>query len=485
MMSRVREALDEWVDAELGDRFSRGEPLTIAPGVRRYCVQDTSGGNAGVTLTVFSRVALRARGLDQLTSHIFAVARTAPHPCVQPLLGVGVTERLRWCTDAIPRSRTLSEWIALHGPLSVAEVLDLGDEIAAAVDAVHARGIAHGGLELGGIRRDDAGALSLRPPGVDRLIAALAESRVEPAAPATDWAALARVLHALLLPRAAAASEDGVTSADADLLAFLQESAAAPAGAVAKGLRTLMVEARAVAARDRVMGRPQSVPTSPLDRGVVKTAVAADASSPDGTQTTGRAPVGAQPLLMVGPPLGSMRGPAVAALALLMGAAALSVLRPHEGQIRNWGWTTDQRTEPAAPAPPPPPPRPDAVAAAVAKPPSPVPSVPSAATPVAHRAPALAEPRPSAAPPMPAPVQVELPQLPARGHLSVSARPWAFVYVDDSLVGHTPLHNVGIASGQRRIRLARPGFRAHDTSIVVGVGDAVRLLDVVLEPEKP
>lgn len=71
------------------------------------------------------------------------------------------------------------------------------------------------------------------------------------------------------------------------------------------------------------------------------------------------------------------------------------------------------------------------------------------------------------------------------GRLLISARPWGRVYVDEALVGNTPLSDVALVPGARRIRVVRDGFRPFERRITVAPGQMVRILDIELEPEGP
>ncbi len=79
-----------------------------------------------------------------------------------------------------------------------------------------------------------------------------------------------------------------------------------------------------------------------------------------------------------------------------------------------------------------------------------------------------------AAPPPPAPV-VE------PGRLSVSSRPWGYVYVDGERVGETPRRNIEVAPGRHVLRIEQEGFRPYEQEFEIAAGEELRVTDVQLE----
>lgn len=522
MTPRIREAFDEWIDADLRDRFVLDEPSLVSSGVRRFRIPSESVRDAAVNLTVFSRNALRLRGLDASGGRLLAIAREATHPSVQRLLGVGHTDRLRWCTDVEPAAHLAVLANPQVQPRTLEELLDLGESIASAVDAVHARGIPHAGLDLAAIHRAPDGAVMLRPPGVDRLVAAVADATIDLGSPSSDRAALASLLLALL-PASAAEHGSADAAAPKALFAILREGAAGDADTPATDLSAFLKSVRA-AVRARPAG-PRRAASPVLDGdGVVSESVASDLDAGPRRRARAAAPSVGQPLLMVGPPLRSLRGPMLVAIALLAGLVALPVLHGGAGLFGGWGWAfgspaervslpplersvqriaehpvvvaadsldrgafiadtlapplRERSTPPAAPV------RPARPARAERQQPAQSSSSPSLNTRRGEDALRTEEWRPPELP-LSGPSIVEVPRVPSYGHITVSARPWAYVYVDDSLVGHTPLARLAIAAGRRQLRLERAGFRAHTASLDVRPGETVQLLDVVLPREVP
>ena len=52
--------------------------------------------------------------------------------------------------------------------------------------------------------------------------------------------------------------------------------------------------------------------------------------------------------------------------------------------------------------------------------------------------------------------------------------------MDGALVGNTPKANLVVAAGSHTIRVVREGYETWERTIQVGVGETVRLTDIVL-----
>ncbi len=68
----------------------------------------------------------------------------------------------------------------------------------------------------------------------------------------------------------------------------------------------------------------------------------------------------------------------------------------------------------------------------------------------------------------------------AQAKLSISTRPWGYLYLNGTLVGNTPASNIVIPPGTHSLRVVREGFQAHEREISVAPGAQIRLIDVVL-----
>lgn len=71
----------------------------------------------------------------------------------------------------------------------------------------------------------------------------------------------------------------------------------------------------------------------------------------------------------------------------------------------------------------------------------------------------------------------------APGRLTISSTPWGQLIVDGRLYGNTPRLGLPIATGQRRIRVARDGFEAFDTTLTVEPGAVIRLTGIRLREQ--
>src|SRR5574341_1518517 len=104
------------------------------------------------------------------------------------------------------------------------------------------------------------------------------------------------------------------------------------------------------------------------------------------------------------------------------------------------------------------------------------------ATVPAHR-PTTPAPRPQA--PRQAPPRSQPPPSLVPGHLFINVTPWGQLYIDDQLIGNTPLANLEIAAGAHRFRIVRDGFRTLQLDVDVAPGQEVRLTNLVLQPVRP
>jgi hypothetical protein len=71
------------------------------------------------------------------------------------------------------------------------------------------------------------------------------------------------------------------------------------------------------------------------------------------------------------------------------------------------------------------------------------------------------------------------------GRLTISSRPWGYLFVGESLVGETPASDVVLAPGKHRIRVVRDGYRSYESEIIIEPGSRLRILDLVLSPGGP
>ena len=100
---------------------------------------------------------------------------------------------------------------------------------------------------------------------------------------------------------------------------------------------------------------------------------------------------------------------------------------------------------------------------------------PSVAQPdsVSVEVPPVADPAP---PPNPIPVP---------GRLWIQAEPWAYVIVDGTRVGRTPIIDVAIAPGDHQVRLEHDGYEPFEREITVEPGTEFRLTGIRLQTRRP
>lgn len=79
------------------------------------------------------------------------------------------------------------------------------------------------------------------------------------------------------------------------------------------------------------------------------------------------------------------------------------------------------------------------------------------------------------------------------GRLFVSSRPWGYLFIDDRLVGTTPIAGLVLTPGMHTLRIEQQGleidgryvrFRTHERRILVAPGQEIRLIDIVLEEDR-
>jgi hypothetical protein len=103
-------------------------------------------------------------------------------------------------------------------------------------------------------------------------------------------------------------------------------------------------------------------------------------------------------------------------------------------------------------------------------------------------------PRPSAATTAPAggtavrgptpPDTTETRAVVLEGQLSISTRPWGYLYVDGVLVGNTPASDIALSVGPHMIRVVRDGYQAFEREITIVRGARLRLIDLILIPQE-
>ncbi len=202
------------------------------------------------------------------------------HPNVVRVFGVAEHDGKVGLVMELVEGRTLAEVVRAHGPLPVDEVRRAGAEIADALDAIHAAGVAHGDVKAQNVKREEQGRCVLLDFGAGARLADesaggvagtpsyMAPERIDGGAPspAADVWALG-VLLALLatgrLPFEAASREElrrkqregSARPAVPKALAAAIEQALAPAPDARGTARELAARLRGPAATERRMPR--------------------------------------------------------------------------------------------------------------------------------------------------------------------------------------------------------------------------------------
>jgi hypothetical protein len=69
--------------------------------------------------------------------------------------------------------------------------------------------------------------------------------------------------------------------------------------------------------------------------------------------------------------------------------------------------------------------------------------------------------------------------------LSVTTSPWGLLYVDQQLVGNTPIVDFAVTPGTHRLRIVRDGYRPLNRQIRIARTERSRSLNLVLEAATP
>jgi serine/threonine-protein kinase len=73
----------------------------------------------------------------------------------------------------------------------------------------------------------------------------------------------------------------------------------------------------------------------------------------------------------------------------------------------------------------------------------------------------------------------------APGRLSISSRPWGQIFLDGQSLGNTPKANLTIPAGTHVLRIVRAGYRTWERSVTIEAGQEIRLIDIVLQENRP
>jgi serine/threonine protein kinase/formylglycine-generating enzyme required for sulfatase activity len=125
-----------------------------------------------------SVVALKliTRPLDPGASQRFAREARAlseiDHPNVVRFLDAGESDGLAWIATALVQGRSLDELVQAEGPLAETRLLDVADAVAAALGALHAKGIVHRDVKPQNIMVSPSGGVTLVDLGLAKFLSA-------------------------------------------------------------------------------------------------------------------------------------------------------------------------------------------------------------------------------------------------------------------------------------------------------------------------
>jgi hypothetical protein len=69
--------------------------------------------------------------------------------------------------------------------------------------------------------------------------------------------------------------------------------------------------------------------------------------------------------------------------------------------------------------------------------------------------------------------------------LYINSTPWGEVFVDDVLVGTTPLAGLTVRPGEHHIRVVRGGFQPYEQTVSLAPGQQLRLTRITLRETTP
>jgi serine/threonine-protein kinase len=509
--SKLLETLEQAMFLELGDRF---EPLTRLRASNDSVTWHAREGEVDVILRIYAR----NRHTESAIAHTFSPAMAAVSTLEQPhIVPVNAFDRMdsgAWFTRSHVEGRSLEAALLADGPMTLDVCLPIIEQAASALQFAHRNGVVHGNVQPRNIVLnpqgwvfvtdfcantflDEARTPGRESPGNTRIRYPSPETTQRRVAATADQYALAMTLCRCL---GMAIAPDGAQAialnarAQNPISRSVQEAirkalSPRPANRFATVLE--FVAALSVAESSAVLHPPAPSPR-PAQRTIPE-------------------------LLFVETP--RSRPPwliAAAAIALLAiaGVAAMRwsqrepapVAALAQWQAADWEPSRNPRTEVSPPADTTrltgatpniaqesasvvtaPPTRPLADSIEVPRSDSVPPSRPPART----RAPATRPAQTARAGQQTvtedrsATIDSSPPADAAPGRLSISSRPWGQIFLDGVSFGNTPKANLTIPAGTHVLRIVRPGYRAWERSLTVAPGQEIRLIDIVLQENRP
>jgi serine/threonine-protein kinase len=466
----TRDELDEAARRELGQQFQIGASIGRGPRSIVYVAREVESERR-VALRVLARRPVKDAGLEDRFQREMAAAASLDHPHIVPLYRFGATASVLWYSMRFIEGRSLTAILREHGPFELHACLRIVEQVASALQYAHRRGVVHGDVRPANVLVDEQEWALVTDFAIGRVLDHVAVADASAArrpeyvapeegvarhpAPAADQYALAVTIFECLagaLPFAGAtpqtmATRKGLAPRLADVRPDLP-------GHISDALQ------RALAPRpaDRYPTVLEFV--SALSASDAAPALVAPAPPPR-RPTPGRA---SQRVLLVDNPAPARRWITAGLAVALLGGGGLVVAKLL--QTSQPPPTTPVVALPAAPLGSSSSSRPDTQARVAA--------------------PRNETRRPAAPPRTPAPsAPIVAAPTPAPGALFINATPWGQLYIDGQLVGNTPKAGLAIAAGTRRLRIERDGYRPWERTILVGVGEQIRITDIVLEEIRP
>lgn len=394
--------------------------------------------NRLVALKVLPKRSMKESSSAERFKQEAMIAASLDHPNIVPIHRFGSTPRCLWYTMKYIRGRSLAELLHDMGPLELHDCFSLVEQIAGALFYAHRRDVVHRDMKPANVMLDENGWAYVCDFGVAK---ALGNPRLT-----QTGGTLGTPLY--MSPEQLYGRElDGRSDQYAlAVMTFELLTGRNPFGAASVGeivqkqcsqLAPSVHEFRKDLPARVAEGLAKAMSKRPEDRFADVTEFL--------TAMGGRRPRRAPPSHRVETAVGTAttaplrksvqaerrrtRGAMIAAAAVILGAGGLTVgptLLRHEPEVQPVG----------------------AVAPPVAEPPAPEP-------------------------------------LPAPGRLWISAEPWAYVVVDGTRVGRTPVIDVAIAPGDHAVRLEHDGYEPVEREITVAAGQEVRLTGIRLRARQP
>ena len=426
------------VARELGPLFHVERLEHSGPVSRIYVAREVDGGRL-VALKVLPRTDDGGGDAAAAFQASMAAVAVLDHPHIIPVYRYGVTPALLWYSMKRVEGRSLAELLRDAGPLELSPCRRLCEQIADALAYAHRRGVMHGNLKPANVVvgpdewavvGDFAATTNQRQARLSRYVAPEERYARQPG-PAADQYALATLVAECLQGAAVPAHVSE---------ALARATSHEPAARFPSVLDFMAaLESGPLPAPPGPPALPVAAPRATRGALLVDGEYESPVPSDGGARSWRRNVVGAGLALL-------LAGAVVSGIQLMGRRRASldrSVVPPLELSRADSG-----------------------VVARGSPPPSPLP---------------LPAPRPR----RPAPLANNRPSIGAPGRLFVSATPWGDLYIDNRLIGHTPMADLPLAPGRHRVRIVRDGFRPFEQTIDIAPGGEQRLTGITLPALAP